>query len=306
MPFAAHAYVGASDTTAWLELARAVRGVALHVVDLSYRLSSWALDEPDNVGLWVDERGRLAAWAVMQTPFWTVDYVYDPAGGAELHRRILAWADVRARQSLGGPSGRPAWFAMAFADQVERRQDLEAAGWACQAHVQADPWSKVLMARPAAAPLPALALPVGYVLRPLAGPGEIDAYVALHRAAFESTNMTVAWRARTLRQPQYDADLDLVAEAPDGSLAAFCVCWMDQAADGTVVGQVEPLGVHPAQRQFGLGRAVLLEGLRRLHARGAREVLVETDSYRDGALALYESVGFRTRRDVLVYRKDVQ
>jgi ribosomal protein S18 acetylase RimI-like enzyme len=32
---------------------------------------------------------------------------------------------------------------------------------------------------------------------------------------------------------------------------------------------------------------------------------VETDTYRTPALGLYESLGFRPARDVLVYRKDV-
>ena len=60
----------------------------------------------------------------------------------------------------------------------------------------------------------------------------------------------------------------------------------------------------PASAVWGLGRAVLAEGLRRLYEQGAQEVLVETDNYRNAAFALYESVGFRVARDVLVFRKD--
>jgi ribosomal protein S18 acetylase RimI-like enzyme len=44
--------------------------------------------------------------------------------------------------------------------------------------------------------------------------------------------------------------------------------------------------------------------LRRLQAAGAKRVCVETDSYRNPALELYEAVGFRVAREVLVYRKD--
>lgn len=58
--------------------------------------------------------------------------------------------------------------------------------------------------------------------------------------------------------------------------------------------------------QFGAGRAVLAEGLRRLYEQGAQEVFVETDNYRDAAFALYESVGFRVARHVLVFRKDYE
>ncbi len=145
------------------------------------------------------------------------------------------------------------------------------------------------------------ARPTGFVIRPLNGESEVSAYVELHRAAFESRNMTVEWRARTLRSREYIPDLDLVCVAPDGRLAAFCIGWLNPT--GPVSGQIEPLGVHPDWRHLGLGRAILGEALRRLHHRGATRVYVETDQYRDAALGLYESTGFRVIEDVLVYRK---
>ena len=43
---------------------------------------------------------------------------------------------------------------------------------------------------PEAAPLPD-----GITIRPLAGESAVTAYVALHRAVFESESMTVEWRA---------------------------------------------------------------------------------------------------------------
>jgi len=60
----------------------------------------------------------------------------------------------------------------------------------------------------------------------VAGASEVQDYVELHRAVFESTNMTHAWRARTLGCLGYLHDLDLVAVAPDGRLAAFCIGWL--------------------------------------------------------------------------------
>ena len=188
-----------------------------------------------------------------------------------------------------------------FAGQVDRIRDLEAAGFACQANVGDDSWSKVLMRRSAQTPVTERLLPAGFAIRPLAGETEIQAYVELHRAAFESRNMTAEWRARTLRHPAHVPDLDLVAVAPDGSLAAFCVCWL-----GNNSGQIEPLGIHPRWRRLGLGRAILSEGLRRLHLHGASQIYVETDNYRNAAFHLYESAGFQIIEQILVYRKDYQ
>lgn len=294
-------FSGEADLQAMMSLARAFPAENLHRVDLPYRLSSWALDDPGNVGLWDNAEGQLLGWAVLQTPFWTMDYAYDPFADPGLHREILAWVDARARSLLGTPYGHPCWFVNVFASQVERSRDLERAGFASQADVGEDAWSKVLLERPARLPVPDGTLPQGFSLRPLAGEREVEAYVRLQRAVFETENMTSAWRLSTLRRPEYRADLDLVAVAPDGSLAAFCVCWFDESSRA---GQVEPLGVHKDFRAMGLGRAILSEGLYRLHLCGAERVYVETDRYRDAALELYESAGFRPARDVLVYRKD--
>jgi hypothetical protein len=117
------------------------------VADLPYRLCSWAFDYPENVGLWVDAQGQLLAWAVMQTPFWTIDYACHPGAGRNLHQQILAWGDGRARQILDTPSGHPAWFVNVFADQAGRIRDLAQARFASQADVGEDSWSKVFMHR---------------------------------------------------------------------------------------------------------------------------------------------------------------
>ena len=299
-------FSGEADLQAMMALARLAPGENLHVIDLPYRLSSWALDHPGNAGLWVSGEDQLLAWAVLQTPFWTIDYVCHPEAGKDLHRQVLAWADARALAVLDTPAGHPTWFVHVFSDQAGRIRDLEEAGFASQAGVGEDSWSKVLLCRPAELPVPDYSLPAGFEIRPLAGQREVEDYVQLHQAVFESRNMTVAWRERTLRRPEYHADLDLVAVAPDGRLAAFCVCWLDASWAEGPGGQIEPLGVHQGFRYLGLGQAILSEGLRRLSLGGARRVYVETDRHRNAALRLYEALGFRPVRDVLVYRKDYQ
>ena len=47
----------------------------------------------------------------------------------------------------------------------------------------------------------------------------------------------------------YRADLDCVVEAPDGSLVAYCLAWLD---DANRVGELEPVGTHPDYRRRGL------------------------------------------------------
>jgi ribosomal protein S18 acetylase RimI-like enzyme len=303
MKFDPRKYTGDSDQQAMLALARAFPDGNLHVIDLPYRLSSWALDDPDNVGLWFGEDGQLAGWAVLQVPFWTVDIACHPACETELYPEILAWADRQAHAALDTPSGHPAWFVMAFAGQASRCRALESAGFACQADVGENSWSKVLMRRSTPEPVKLYEPRAGFTVRPLAGMDEVAAYVELHQSVFESKNMTVDWRARSLRQSAYHPDLDLVVAADDGRLAAFCICWLDGES---LRGHVEPLGCHKDFRPFALGRVALSHGLHRLQSLGAREIFVETDNYRDTAFRLYESFGFEVIQDVLVYRKDYE
>lgn len=306
MPVNPRPFSGEPDLNAMLALSSASPAGNMHIVDLPYRLSSWAFDDPANVALWEDSAGQLLAWAVMQTPFWFIDYAIHPAADADLHHQVLAWADRRAAEIADTSYGHPCWFIHVFSDQTEHQRDLEATGFACQADVGEDSWSKVFMQRPAHLPLPACTPPDGFTIRPLAGESEVAAYVDLHRTIFESRSMTVEWRSRTLRHPLYIPDIDLVAVAPDGRLAAFCICWLNPDLGGTARGQVEPMGVHPDFRKLGLGQAILTENLRRLVQHGAEQLFVETDSYRGPALELYESVGFQVIRDVWIYRKDYE
>ena len=306
MPIHQQPYAGEIDQRRMLALARQFPTNNVHVTDLPYRLSSWAFDDPGNASLWIDERQQLVAWAVLQTPFWAIDYAIHPDAERALHRDILAWADDRAGQVAGRPSGRSAWFVNVFTGQTERIRDLEAAGFTSQADIGEDSWSKVLMVRPGQMPVPEFRMPPGFVVRPLAGESEVEAYVELHQSVFESKNMTAEWRGRTLRQPDYAPDLDLVVAAPDGGPVAFCVCWLNQSDGSVQGGQVEPLGCHADYRRYGLGRIALAEGVRRLQAHGAQAIYVETDNYRNTAFALYQSLGFQVIEDVLVFRKDYE
>ena len=284
-----------------LALARQSAENNLHVVDLPYRFSSWAFDEPENIRLWFDDRQQLAAWAVLQAPFWTIDYACRADIEPGLHREIISWADGRARAASNTSNGRPAWFIMAFPGQTNRIHDLEESGFACQSDVGEDSWSKVLMRRSDRTAVKSYKAPSGYTVRPLAGVDELQSYVELHQAVFESKNMTAGWRASTLQHPDYHPDLDIVVEAPGGRLAAFCICWFDE---NSRQGHVEPLGCHKDFRQYALGRVALSEGLRRLQARGAQEIFVETDNYRNTAFRLYGSFDFQVIQEVHVYRKD--
>jgi mycothiol synthase len=306
MKFDQRAFSGQDDLRAMETLARKCSASHLHTLDLPYRFSSWALDDPENIRLWTDENGHLIAWGVLQVPFDALDFVSLPEMESELLPQVLAWADKRSIAHpdmipLGTPDDKPCWFANVFANQTIQLRILEAGGFSSQSDVDKCSWSKVFMVRPGNLPVKDYRIPKGFVVHPLKG--EVEAYVNLHQATFGSKNMTTDWRRRITQHPDYIPELDLVIEAPDRRLAAFCVCWLDTHGLEPV-GQIEPLGCHADFRNYALGRVVLAEGLRRLQAHGAQKVYVETDNWRNTAFRLYESMGFQVERDVLEYRKD--
>jgi ribosomal protein S18 acetylase RimI-like enzyme len=301
MAISYRSYSAPTDITAMLALARRFASGQQHSCDLPYRLSSWAFDDTANAALWFTETQELVAWAVLQSPWWTIDIVCHPDWEAHLSAEILEWADRRAHHALPGPFGHPSWFNMVFPEQTDRIAALENAGYRCQADVGENSWSQVLLQRPGALAIKRYSPPPGFQARSLAGNNEVEAYVELHQSVFESKNMTLNWRARTLRQPDYRPELDVVVEAPDGRLGAFCIGWLDPVSGA---GQIEPLGCHKDFRRYALGRVALAETLQRLQALGADPIIVETDNYRDTAFQLYESMGFEVIREIHVYRKD--
>ena len=138
----------------------------------------------------------------------------------------------------------------------------------------------------------------GYIVRALGDESELPARSWLSWKAFHPNEPDEKyegweWYRNVQRVPIYRRDLDLVAVAPDGELAAFCTVWFD---DITRTAVFEPVGTHPNHQKRGLGKAVMAEGLRRAERLGA--TLATVSSYSIAAHALYESMGF-TEFDLL-------
>jgi predicted N-acetyltransferase YhbS len=113
-------------------------------------------------------------------------------------------------------------------------------------------------------PIPAPQLPDGFTIRHVAGEHEVEQLVELHRAAFGTENMTTTYRLAMMRVPEYDRTLDLLAVAPDGKLAAFCVGYVSEAENRLSeqkLGWLDPVGTRPEFQRQGLARSLLLTGL---------------------------------------------
>jgi ribosomal protein S18 acetylase RimI-like enzyme len=142
----------------------------------------------------------------------------------------------------------------------------------------------------------------GFEIRSIRGEDEHAARADAARLAFASTLEPEAHRARYLRfmrSPAYEREHDIVAVAPDGTIAAFAIYWPDNELS---LGQFEPVGTHPDFRRRGLARAVLHEGLARLAATGIERARVMTGGANEPAASTYLASGFDLVDQVARYR----
>ena len=142
----------------------------------------------------------------------------------------------------------------------------------------------------------------GFEFRSLRGEQEHAARADAARLAFESTLEPDVHRARYLRfmrSPGYVLDHDLVAVAPDGTIASFAIYWPD---DELSLGQFEPVGTHPDFQRRGLARALLHEGLARLAAAGIERARVMTGGANERAQSVYLDSGFELVDQVAAFR----
>jgi ribosomal protein S18 acetylase RimI-like enzyme len=145
-------------------------------------------------------------------------------------------------------------------------------------------------------------LPTGFSMRWLE-PELDDAYVELHRAAWSTrapSDYDRQMHASVTSMPDFERELVPIVAAPDGTLAAYCIAWLDPR---TQTVEIEPLGTHPEYRRLGLGRAIVQEVLRRSAARGAKSVMVWGAHQNLVAHHLYESSGLLSRRVLREYKR---
>ena len=240
-------------------------------------------NDPDPLAaarLWLDGDTALGAvWPVAGQ----VELLIHPQGQA-LRAAMLDWAEARHRERHADTAELPPFTAYAYDGDGERVALLRRRGYVRQE--QCYRYRRCALAGPFAAPV----LPRGFVLRHVMGEDDLEARVAVHRLAFAPSRMTTAKHRAVMAAPTYRRELDLVAVAPDGRFASYCIAWFDIA---NRIGVFEPVGTDPAFQRQGLSRVVLTEGLRRLHALGARVAYVNTQGDNEAANPLYEAVGFR-------------
>lgn len=302
MPLTSRMFAGAADRDRIIRLlsetlASDPTGPHWHPGSLMWNMYLRAdIDPSSRFRLWEDhDTGALlgVGWLENSGDEVTMQFassIYGTETGAAIFAEGIAWARRQANLALTPDLG-----ARAYDSDTWYIEQLLANG--CTLDASQDAYihfQQTLTTLSAEAPLP-----TGFGVRAVGGPEEWQRRVDVHRAAFAPSRFTVEGYRNVRAAPNYRPDLDLVAVAPNGEFAAYCLVWYDPASR---VGEYEPVGAHPDWRRQGVTRAVLTEGLRRLHTLGATWAIVLTGSENTPALRLYESCGFTKHDEERYYR----
>jgi len=231
------------------------------------------------ITLW-EVDGQIAA--VQQPDDWNEArlHVHPAFRTPELEDEMLAQAEAHLpRRDVA-----PILYVPVFSADTQRKQVLARRGYARQGG-PVHHWSRNLDTPIAEAPVAE-----GYTVRSMGDLSEHPArswasWRAFHPDAPDAGYEGFSWYRNVQSSALYRRDLDIVAAAPGGEIAAFCTIYYDDYTRSAVCVLVGTAAEH--QRR-GLGRAVMTEGLRRAQALGCTRMFA--NAYDPPADALYGSM----------------
>jgi mycothiol synthase len=255
--------------------------------------------EPNELRYWENAAGRMVSVLIQGDPGVCHPLVDPQIQTAELEHEMLAVAEEHlTTQTRDGQRIVFVWADVK--DEClnnvlrERGYELHESAHSTEYHG----W-QALSSSPQSVPLPD-----GYVIRSMGDVGELSARSLASWRSFhpgepdEGADPTGSWYRNIQRAPLYRRDLDVVAVAENGDIASFCTCYFD---DVSRTGVFVLVGSAPQHQRRELGKAVMIEALRRLHHLGAVGAYVSWYERPEGAL--YESVGFTDQELGQAWRK---
>jgi ribosomal protein S18 acetylase RimI-like enzyme len=297
-------YADEADLAAMIDLLTRSRPAA-HIADFPgiYDLRELMLQPEiqENTWLWYGDDGRLQAFAITDTRYRNVYFEIAPEiWSDEIAREIFTWG-AACIQKAHTEAAEPLTLDTSCREDDEKRLAL------LRRHGFAPDGVRTLsLARSLHDLIPEPGLPDGFYIRPVAGEAEAETLVALHQAAFGTANMTLTERLAMMRAPEYDRELDLIAVAPDGRFAAFCVGSIsaeENGRSGQQLGYTDPVGTHPDFQRRGLARALLLTCMSLLRQRGMETAVLSTNSQNIAMQKTAESVGFQIQWSKIWFTK---
>jgi len=140
--------------------------------------------------------------------------------------------------------------------------------------------------------LPEVKMPAGYSIR------TYQQGDASHWCRLIASGIGGQWNEKSFRESVagssgFDPQSLFFVETEGLVVGTACATWHDSYPSDT--GYVHMLAVDPVHQGHGLGKALMLSVLHRLHKKGFRRAVLQTDDFRLPAIRLYLGLGFRPR-----------
>ena len=157
--------------------------------------------------------------------------------------------------------------------------------------------------RPLNTDLPPVRWPAGVTVRTFRVGADEPAWLRCNARAFAHHPDQGRWTSDDLQlresEPWFDPAGFFLAERSETGLAGFHWTKVHPPTDSEpAIGEVYVIGVDPDEQGTGLGKALLIRGLKHLQDSGLREAMLYVDEDNITAMSLYERLGFtRLRAD---------
>ncbi|MDN5551906.1 MAG: mycothiol synthase, partial [Brevibacterium sp.] len=142
--------------------------------------------------------------------------------------------------------------------------------------------------------LPQTSAPEGVTIRSFA-PGDEEGWRRVNNAAFdwhpEQGSQTAEDFAEVIEAPDFEPDSVILATRDD-QVIGFHQTKLTDTDDEGRLGEVYVVGVDPSIHAKGVGKALTIEGMRRMVTAGATAIELYVESDNAPALGLYERLGF--------------
>ena len=221
-------------------------------------------------------------------------YVSPDHRGTDVEREMLQWGYTTTRHYMNqiGRADKPVIAETYNGDDI-RAQLLLELGFTKHERYGND------TERSLADAIPEPELPEGFTIRS-ATLDDYEQLAAVHSSAFGSNWSPELYRDEVMLKPGYKPEREIVVVAPDGQFAAFTETWLDEV---NKVGYFEPVGVHSDFQRKGLGRAMMLHVLHEMKSLGMQTAQVGHEISNPASTGLYNSLGFRTKHEIMDYKK---
>jgi GNAT superfamily N-acetyltransferase len=235
------------------------------------------------IGL-VEDRGKVVGVCTFESNQGEIYPLVHP-DYRELRFQLVEYAEQTNFSGISRSTGR--LFRVVYIEEFDRELEefVKERGFEKWAHF--DSYSSMLSLEK---PIPECTLPEGFRLQSLADENDLEKVNRVMWRGFDHPGPPpeeeLEGRAFMQSAPNFRKDLTIVAVAPDGNYASFSGMWHIKA---NKVAYVEPVATDPDYRRMGLGKAAVLESIRRAAAEGAVVAWVGAD------LEFYLAMGFEKK-----------